>query len=107
VWIVPSEIGKALEGLGSTMTSMQGIPDKVDGPRTRVDMGPSGPDIAGDAALATTHEEVAAAIAAAKEASQTRPAQVPAAEPSGSVGPGSTAVAPSALEGGPAEPPAQ
>src|SRR6187200_3386504 len=107
VWIVPSEIGKALEGLGSTMTSMQGIPDKVDGPRTRVDMGPSGPDIAGDATLATTHEEVAAAIAAAKEASQSRPEQVPATEPSGSVGPGSTAVAPSALEGGPAEPPAQ
>jgi regulator of protease activity HflC (stomatin/prohibitin superfamily) len=107
VWIVPSEIGKALEGLGSTMTSMQGIPDKVDGPRTRVDMGPSGPDIAGDAALATTHEEVAAAIAAAKEASQTRPEQVPATEPSGSVAPGSTAVAPSALEGGPAEPPEQ
>ena len=32
VWIVPSEIGKALEGLGSTMNSLQGIPDEVDGP---------------------------------------------------------------------------
>src|SRR3954466_12861520 len=39
VWIVPSEIGKALEGLGSTMNTLSGIPDKVDGPRRRVDMG--------------------------------------------------------------------
>ena len=72
VWIVPSEIGKALEGLGSTMNTLQGIPDKVDGPRTRVDMGSSEPDIPADRTLQTTHEEVAAAIAAA-EASQ-RPA---------------------------------
>src|SRR6478752_9476904 len=43
VWIVPSEIGKALEGLGSTMNSLQGIPDKVDGPVKRVDMGPTEP----------------------------------------------------------------
>ena len=26
VWIVPSEIGKALEGLGSTMNELRGIP---------------------------------------------------------------------------------
>jgi regulator of protease activity HflC (stomatin/prohibitin superfamily) len=71
VWIVPSEIGKALEGLGSTMSSMQGIPDKVEGPRTRVDMGPSGPDPE-DTALRTTHEEVAAAIAAAEASSDLR-----------------------------------
>src|SRR6476646_10673440 len=45
VWIVPSEIGKALEGLGSTMNTLQGIPDKVEGPRTRVDMGSSVPDV--------------------------------------------------------------
>ena len=45
VWIVPSEIGKALEGLGSTMNSLKGIPDQVEGPRTRVDMGPSEPDV--------------------------------------------------------------
>ena len=36
MWIVPSEIGKALEGLGSTMNSLQGIPDEVEGPRKRV-----------------------------------------------------------------------
>ena len=39
LWIVPSEIGKALEGLGSTMNELKGIPDKTDGVRTRVDMG--------------------------------------------------------------------
>ena len=45
VWIVPSEIGKALEGLGSTMTDLAGIPKEVEGPRTRVDMGPTEPQL--------------------------------------------------------------
>ncbi len=45
VWIVPSEIGKALEGLGSTMNDLRGIPTDVDGPVTRVDMGPSEPQV--------------------------------------------------------------
>ncbi len=69
VWIVPSEIGKALEGLGSTMNTLSGIPDKVEGPRTRVDMGASEPDVPelGDSTLQNTHDEVAAAIAAAEE----------------------------------------
>ncbi|MGA8845240.1 MAG: SPFH domain-containing protein [Nocardioides sp.] len=39
LWIVPSEIGKALEGLGSTMNDLRGIPDKTGGVRHRVDMG--------------------------------------------------------------------
>ncbi|GAB2757877.1 hypothetical protein GCM10027020_07790 [Nocardioides salsibiostraticola] len=47
VWIVPSEIGKALEGLGSTMNDLKGIPTEVDGPATRVDMGPTEPQIPG------------------------------------------------------------
>jgi regulator of protease activity HflC (stomatin/prohibitin superfamily) len=72
VWIVPSEIGKALEGLGSTMNSLQGIPDKVDGPLKRVDMGSPVPDVPelvanADDTLRKTHDEVAAAIAAAEE----------------------------------------
>jgi hypothetical protein len=71
VWIVPSEIGKALEGLGSTMNSLKGIPDEVDGPRTRVDMGSSEVDLpARDETLQNTHDEVAAAIAAAEASSQ-------------------------------------
>src|ERR687889_703450 len=51
VWIVPSEIGRALEGLGSTMTNLAGIPADVDGPRKRVDMGPSRPDVPADSTL--------------------------------------------------------
>src|SRR6188472_3601658 len=39
LWIVPSEIGKALEGLGSTMTDLAGIPKEVEGPIKRVDTG--------------------------------------------------------------------
>jgi regulator of protease activity HflC (stomatin/prohibitin superfamily) len=66
VWIVPSEIGKALEGLGSTMTSLQGIPADVDGPLKRVDMGVDAAQIATDKSLEKAHEEVAAAIAAAE-----------------------------------------
>jgi regulator of protease activity HflC (stomatin/prohibitin superfamily) len=45
VWIVPSEIGKALEGLGSTMNDLKGIPQEVEGPLKRVDMGPSEPKV--------------------------------------------------------------
>src|SRR5690348_4375769 len=69
VWIVPSEIGRALEGLGSTMNTLQGIPDKVEGPLTRVDMGKpltKTPEL-DDSTLQSTHEEVQAAIAAAEE----------------------------------------
>ena len=39
VWVVPSEITKALEGLGSSMHEIAGIPKEADGPRKRVDMG--------------------------------------------------------------------
>src|ERR671912_1847798 len=39
VWIVPSEIGRALEGLGSAMGQIEGIPKETAGPRKRVDMG--------------------------------------------------------------------
>src|SRR6478609_5932367 len=55
VWIVPSEIGKALEGLGSTMNSLQGIPQQVDGPVKRVDMGPAAPAAPTDAELRRTN----------------------------------------------------
>ena len=71
VWIVPSEIGKALEGLGSTMNDLKGIPQDVEGPRTRVDMGPSAPESVtsgDDAELANTTASVEQAIAAAESA---------------------------------------
>ncbi len=66
VWIVPSEIGKALEGLGSTMNSLQGIPQHVDGPAKRVDMGPTEP--IRDDQLQDTDAAVQAAIAEAENA---------------------------------------
>src|SRR5690349_21180209 len=43
VWVIPSEITKALEGLGSSIHEVAGIPKQVDGPRKRVDMGTSEP----------------------------------------------------------------
>jgi len=72
VWIVPSEIGKALEGLGSTMNSLQGIPDDVDGPVKRVDMGSSVPDVpeVGGSSLSQAHDAVAEAIAAAEDSAR-------------------------------------
>ena len=41
VWVVPSEITKALEGLGSAVGERAGIPQHSGGPRVRVDMGSS------------------------------------------------------------------
>ena len=107
VWIVPSEIGKALEGLGSTMNSLRGIPDEVDGPAKRVDMGPPGLDIAAiereqKRALAETHEEVAAAIAAAEQSSRPGGLRGETAPPAS---PG--AIDRTTAQGDPGEPPAQ
>jgi regulator of protease activity HflC (stomatin/prohibitin superfamily) len=110
VWIVPSEIGKALEGLGSTMNSLKGIPDQVDGPRTRVDMGASVPDVPelADSTLRSTHAEVAAAIAAAEESvtGARRAAEATNASPDPSFVPPPEAQEPRP-DGDPGEPPAQ
>ena len=40
VWVVPSEITKALEGLGSAVHEVAGIPQVSGGPRVRVDTDP-------------------------------------------------------------------
>ncbi len=92
VWIVPSEIGDALKGLGSTMSSISGIPTESAGPRTRVDMGE--PDlhargVESERSLQAAHDEVAAAIALAEQAaaptrrgsSAAAPDSLPANEP--------------------------
>ncbi len=71
VWIVPSEIGKALEGLGSTMNNLAGIPQEVDGPATRVDMGSSEPELPSTAG-AGAQEAVQAAIQEAAKAANPR-----------------------------------
>ncbi|WP_296605602.1 SPFH domain-containing protein [Nocardioides sp.] len=95
VWIVPSEIGKALEGLGSTMTNLQGIPQEVTGPRKRVDMGATEPlEPRADEALRETSAAVEAAIAEAASAANpgrgSTPADtdVPASTTDPAVGPG-------------------
>ncbi|MGI8522936.1 MAG: SPFH domain-containing protein, partial [Nocardioides sp.] len=89
VWVIPSEITKALEGLGSSIHQVAGIPQNVDGPRTRVDMGSSEPQVPagglGDAALSSAQKAVEDAIAAAEHAANpgrsTEPLPPPAAEP--------------------------
>ncbi|GAA0987449.1 hypothetical protein ENKNEFLB_02459 [Nocardioides aquaticus] len=69
VWIVPSEIGRALEGLGSTMSEMSGIPKDLPGPRTRVDMGSTSPEVPSvDASKKAANDAVQAAIREAEEA---------------------------------------
>ena len=78
VWIVPSEIGKALEGLGSTMNNLQGIPQQVDGPAKRVDMGPTETtEPKSDAELRATNAAVEAAIAEAASAANPGKASQP------------------------------
>jgi regulator of protease activity HflC (stomatin/prohibitin superfamily) len=102
LWIVPSEIGKALEGLGSTMTNLQGIPQQVDGPKTRVDVGTAEQpasiaaiSAASDSELSKANAAVEAAIAEASQAADTTGS---AHRPGGSAAP----AAPSAPEGPPA-----
>src|SRR6187549_2364137 len=74
VWILPSEFTKALEGLGSSIHEIAGIPAKTEGPRTRVDYGePVGvPDDSKDRDLAQASDEVRKAIEAAEAALPTR-----------------------------------
>ncbi|MBF4163142.1 SPFH domain-containing protein [Nocardioides acrostichi] len=68
LWIVPSEIGKALEGLGSTMNDLRGIPTETEGPRERVDMGPSEPQLPTSSGTSEADAAVQAAIAEAQRA---------------------------------------
>jgi regulator of protease activity HflC (stomatin/prohibitin superfamily) len=74
VWIVPSEIGRALEGLGSTLGSIQGIEADNSGSRktNRVDYGPAIEQGANgeldDASVAAAQAAVEEAIASAQQA---------------------------------------
>jgi hypothetical protein len=69
VWVIPSEITKALEGLGSSIHEVAGIPKDAQ-PRKRVDMGPSEPELprAADPALSGANDAVREAIEAAEAA---------------------------------------
>jgi regulator of protease activity HflC (stomatin/prohibitin superfamily) len=94
VWVIPSEITKAMEGLGSSIHEIAGIPREAT-PRTRVDMGPTEPQLAKGSeqlGLSEANRAVEEAIAAAAEAANpgkaSRAAQAggdpsPAAPPSG------------------------
>ncbi len=71
VWVIPSEITKALEGLGSSVHEIAGIPKHVDGPLKRVDMGPTEPAVLGgsgalDRELSKANKAVEDAIAEAE-----------------------------------------
>ena len=80
VWIVPSEITKALEGLGSSLNDIAGIPQKVDGPRRRIDTPTIDPETTSDASLSSAHAEVEKAIAAAQESSRGAAPTTPSAQ---------------------------
>ncbi len=69
VWVVPSEITKALEGLGSAVHEVAGIPKHTGGPRVRVDVGRSvAEEKSADDSLSGANQAVREAIAAADEA---------------------------------------
>ncbi len=109
VWIVPSEIGRALEGLGSMVGSIEGIAPHTS-PKRRVDYGTDEADgIAGDidSSLSTTHDEVAEAIAEAAAAARPGRRQDPD-RPSISASPATPApAAPPAAAAEPAPPAAE
>jgi regulator of protease activity HflC (stomatin/prohibitin superfamily) len=77
VWVVPSEIGKALEGLGSAIGGAQGIPEQTAGPTKRVSMGEpltseALSNVGSSGPLSSAHDAVQAAIADAQQASMGR-----------------------------------
>jgi regulator of protease activity HflC (stomatin/prohibitin superfamily) len=91
VWVIPSEITKAMEGLGSSIHEIAGIPKDAT-PRTRVDMGSSEPQLprgSDDPETRATNEAVQQAIAAAESAAhpgRTAPSIDPAATATGTPG---------------------
>jgi regulator of protease activity HflC (stomatin/prohibitin superfamily) len=80
VWVVPSEIGKALEGLGSAIGSAQGIPAHSEGVKHRMDLGETPtPEAVADSD--TSSAAVRQAMAAAEAAARGRSAPSTAEEP--------------------------
>jgi hypothetical protein len=90
VWVVPSEITKALEGLGSAVHEVAGIPKHSGGPKYRVDTDvEAAHDESTEPDTSDTQAEVRKAIAAAEGAARgaggTKPAppQTDPGDPSG------------------------
>ncbi|MBW9208851.1 SPFH/Band 7/PHB domain protein [Mumia sp. zg.B53] len=66
LWIIPSEVGDALKGLGAAVGQ---IPTAVDGPKTRVSYDEPVTDASARPNLSEAHRAVSEALEAAKEAS--------------------------------------
>ena len=83
MWIIPSEFGKALEGLGAAVGS---IPLHTDGPVQRVEVDTAPPQLTGEAQTRETQDAVAEALAAARDAAtpevgRSAPGSAPAEPP--------------------------
>ncbi|ONI69350.1 hypothetical protein BWI15_22400 [Kribbella sp. ALI-6-A] len=83
LWIIPSEIGKAMEGLGSAVGQIAGIPQKAEGPFPEpheVQQDEPTPELSStpDAAVAEADNAVQEAIEAAQRAAVSSRAQQPA-----------------------------
>jgi regulator of protease activity HflC (stomatin/prohibitin superfamily) len=91
VWVVPSEIGRALEGLGSSIGSIPGIPQKTEGVKERITMGE---DVeardAADRSLAEARSAVEDAIAEANAALPPSSSDGPPLPPATPEGPAAT-----------------
>ncbi|WP_457192211.1 SPFH domain-containing protein [Nocardioides sp. P5_E3] len=99
VWVIPSEITKAMEGLGSSIHEIAGIPKDAT-PRTRVDMGPAEPQLPGSSAdleMRRTNEAVQEAIAAAESAAN--PGRAARSTAPGATAPGADPAEPGAPAG--------
>jgi regulator of protease activity HflC (stomatin/prohibitin superfamily) len=79
VWILPSEFTKALEGLGSSIHEIAGIPAKTGGPRKRVEAPTIEPQTTPDSSLSKAHDEVQKAIRAAEESAASASGKLSAA----------------------------
>jgi regulator of protease activity HflC (stomatin/prohibitin superfamily) len=90
VWVIPSEITKALEGLGSAVHEVAGIPLKSEGVKHRVaDYGSTQPaELSGglDGELASTNKAVADAIAEAEHAANPAGNRIQAVDPDEAAG---------------------
>ncbi|WP_328996814.1 SPFH/Band 7/PHB domain protein [Kribbella sp. NBC_01245] len=87
LWIIPSEIGKAMEGLGSAVGQIAGIPQKAEGPfpEPELESPASTPEVesgaAPDQAVAEADNAVQEAIAAAQKAAVGSGKPIPPATP--------------------------
>jgi regulator of protease activity HflC (stomatin/prohibitin superfamily) len=103
VWVIPSEITKALEGLGSSIHEVAGIPQHTGGVKHRVQYGSTEPAVLGgsqDAELSSTTKAVEDAIAEAEHAANPGAPRAPEA-----AAPADEAAAEAPAEEPPATPP--